>query len=104
VPQVEYPYIKNVYTLYGAANKVENAHFPEEGHDYKFSKRKPVYKFFAKHLGLDLSKITNATSEVDESFVTVQPFNDLKVFTDKTPRPAYAIKGNENVIALFSKK
>src|SRR5215210_3077678 len=46
VPKVEFPYIKNVYSLYGATNKVENAHFPEEGHDHKFTKRQPVYKFF----------------------------------------------------------
>lgn len=104
VPKVEFPYIKNVYSLYAATNKVENAHFPEEGHDYKFTKRQPVYKFFAKHLALDLSKIINASNEIDESFVTVQPFNDLKVFSDNIKRPPYAIMGNDAVTALFLKR
>ncbi|MDB5248928.1 MAG: acetyl xylan esterase [Segetibacter sp.] len=104
VPNVEFPYIKNVYGLYGATGNVQNAHFPEEGHDYKFSKRKPVYAFFAQHLKLDLSKITNASNEIDESFITVQPYSALKVFTEGNPRPAYAVMGNDKVIALFSSK
>lgn len=104
VPYVEYPYIKNVYSLYGATDKVQNVHFPEDGHDYKFSKRQPVYKFFAKHLALNLSRITNASNEIDESFVTVQSFNNLRVFSDNAKKPAYAVIGNDAVTALFSRK
>ncbi len=33
-PEVEYPYVKQVYELYGAGDQVRNAHFPEEKHDY----------------------------------------------------------------------
>ena len=104
VPEVEFPYIKNVYGLYNAANKVQNVHFPEEGHDYKFSKRKPVYAFMAKHLGLDVSHITNSSGQIDEAFVTVQSLNDLRVFGGAVQRPSCAVMGNEAVTALFSTK
>ncbi len=83
VPETEYPYIRNVYRLYGAEDNVENAHFPKEGHDYGFSKRKAVYPFMAKHLGLDLSRILNDSGKVDESFVTPLAMQELKVFPDK---------------------
>ena len=102
VPEVEFPYIKNVYSLYNAGDKVNNVHFPEEGHDYKLSKRKPVYAFLARHLGLDLSRITNASNQIDESFVTLQSFDDLKVFSGSVQRPGYGVMGNEAVTQLFS--
>ncbi len=102
VPEVEFPYIKKVYGLYNATDKVQNVHFPDEGHDYKFSKRKPVYAFLAKHLGLNISRITNSSHEIDESFVTIQPFNDLKVFSGSVQRPSYAVMGNQAVADLFS--
>ena len=38
-PQVELPYIRNVYRLFGVDNKVENSHFAAEGHGYQLSKR-----------------------------------------------------------------
>jgi len=101
VPVVEFPYIRNVYNLYGDQDKVENAHFPEEGHDYGISKRKAVYAFFAKHLGLNINNIKK-DGGIEESFVTVQPYDDLKVWDKNFPRPAYAVMGNEKVTALFS--
>jgi dienelactone hydrolase len=96
-PQVEYPYIKNVYKLYGAEDRVENAHFPNEGHDYGSSKRAAVYPFLAKHLKLDLSRILDASGKIDESFVTIEKTKDMRVFTEKNPRPAYAIKAIERL-------
>ncbi len=53
VPKVEFPYIQRVYELYGKADQVENVHFPDEGHSYGISKRKAMYPFMAKHLGLN---------------------------------------------------
>lgn len=96
-PQVEYPYIKNVYKLYDAEDRIQNSHFPTEGHDYGATKRAPVYPFMAKYLKLDLSKILDAKGRIDESFVTVVKTNDMKVFTETHPRPAYAIKAIENL-------
>jgi hypothetical protein len=104
VPEVEFPYIQKVYSLYNAADKIAYAHFPDEGHDYGFSKRKPVYAFFADQLGMDLSQITNDSGEIDESFVTVLPRTALQVFDAEHLRPAYAVVGNDKVEALFSGK
>lgn len=90
-PEVEYPYIKNIYGLYGVEDKVEYFHLPDEGHDYGFSKRKPMYRFMAKHLGLSLDNVTKADGSIDESFVTLEKKQDLYVFDDEHPRPDYAV-------------
>lgn len=104
VPEVEFPYIQKVYSVYNATDKVSYAHFPEEGHDYGFSKRKPMYRFFADHLGLDMDQIINDSGKIDESFVGVLPRTDLEVFDKDHPRPAYAVMGDDNITALFSGK
>lgn len=96
-PQVEYPYIKNVYTLYGAEDRVENIHLPTEGHDYGPSKRSGAYRFMAKHLRLALTEILNADGALDESFVTFEKSDDLKVFTKKHSRPSHAIEAVEEL-------
>lgn len=90
-PKVEYPYIRNVYRLYGAETRVENIHLPNEGHDYGLSKRIGAYKFLAKHLGLSLEKVTRPDGTIDESFVTIENLEDMLVFNTEHPRPAHAI-------------
>lgn len=83
VPNVEYPYIKNIYEMFDAGDLVEYAHFKDEVHNYGFSKRKAAYGFLAKHLDLNLSKILNNENEIIESFVTILDTTDLKVFPDR---------------------
>ena len=83
MPDVEFPYIRNVYRLYGAETQVENLHLATEGHDYGPSKRAGALRFLAKHLGLDLDRIRNAAGELDESRVTVEPREALLVFEAK---------------------
>jgi len=91
-PDVEFPYIRNVYRLYGAQDNIEYLHLPDEGHDYGISKRLGAYKFFAKHLKLSLDKVTAPDGSVDESFVVIEKREDMYVFNAKHPRPAYAVK------------
>ncbi len=91
-PRVEYPYIRNVYALYGAEADVENVHLENEKHDYGPSKRAAAYRFLAKHLRLDLPAILDAKGEITEDAITIEPKEKLLVFTPKHPRPAYAIK------------
>lgn len=91
-PDVEFPYIRNVYRLYGAGSKIEYLHLPDEGHDYGLSKRLGAYKFFAKHLKLSLDKVTGPDGSIDESFVVIEKQEDMYVFNTEHPRPAYAIK------------
>jgi dienelactone hydrolase len=93
-PNVEFPYIRNVYSLYGAEANVENLHLPEEGHDYGYSKRIGAYRFLAKHLGLSLDKVTKADGSIDESFVVIEKEEDMYVFNAEHSRPAHAISGD----------
>jgi dienelactone hydrolase len=93
-PKVEYPHVKFVYELFGAGGKLENAHFPGEGHDYGLSKRLAMYPFMAKHLQLDLGRIQDHEGRIDESFVTVETREEMLVFGKNNPYPANAVKPN----------
>ncbi|MCE9556978.1 MAG: acetylxylan esterase [Planctomycetes bacterium] len=86
MPQTEFPYIQRVYTLYGAADKVENLHLAKEGHDYGLSKRLGAYAFLAKHLGLDLKPVQGTDGKIDESPVVEESYRDLLVFGKDNPR------------------
>jgi hypothetical protein len=93
-PEVEYPYIKHIYELYGEEDKVQNAHFANEKHDYGTSKRMAAYPFLAKYLGLDLAQVQGADGQVDESFVVVEERSDLLVFGKELPYPKDAVAPN----------
>ena len=97
-PNVELPYIRNVYRLYDAEALVENVHLPNEGHDYGISKRTGAYKFFAKHLKLALDNLTNPDGSIDEGFVVIEKQDDMYVFNDEHPRPAHAVKPDIEVL------
>jgi dienelactone hydrolase len=90
-PNVEFPYIRNVYRLYGAQARVENVHLPDEGHDYGISKRLGAYKFLAKYLRLSLDKVTKPDGSIDESFVVIEKQDDMYAFDDDHSRPAHAV-------------
>ena len=87
-PENEYPFVRHVYGLYGAADRIENAHFKEEGHDYGTSKRMAAYPFLAKHLKLDLSRVTGEDGRVDESFVIMESEKEMMVFNGDYPENA----------------
>ncbi|OHB67027.1 MAG: acetylxylan esterase [Planctomycetes bacterium RBG_13_62_9] len=91
VPDVEYPYLRNVYQLFGAADKVEYVHLPNEGHDYGRSKRVAAYKFLAKHLGLSLADVIDGNGSIDEDSVVIEDKSKLLVFGPVHPRPANAV-------------
>ena len=102
VPENEFPFVQRIYDYYGQKNAVENFHLAKEGHDYGFSKRKAMYHFIAKHFRLDLDKIKNAKGDFDESGITVENENALKVFGNVGEHlPAKAVKGFENVSKVF---
>lgn len=93
-PETEFPYIQRVYRHYDAADAVENAHYPDEGHDYGPSKRAAAYPFLARHLDLDLGAVTDADGTVDEEFVTVEDREDMLVYGPNRPRPDDAVAPN----------
>ncbi|MCM2370219.1 alpha/beta hydrolase family protein [Aporhodopirellula aestuarii] len=91
-PEVEFPYIKNVYELFGKASLVENVHLADEAHDYGESKRQAVYAFFAKHLGLDASGVLDTrTGRYDETANTIESVETMRVFRDASELPAHAV-------------
>ena len=102
-PQVEFPYLQNVYRLFGAADKIENVHLAAEGHDYGPSKRAAAFKFFARHLGLDLSRVANPAcfEGIDESGVTIERPDLLRVFDDRHLRPSHTLKGDKAITAVL---
>jgi hypothetical protein len=103
VPVIEYPFLKNIYGYYSKAENVENAHFPDEGHDYGLSKRIAVYQFMAKHLGLDIRKSLNEAGETDESACTVEEEETMKVFGEKGELlPDHAIRSFEELEKVFA--
>ncbi|HPC94812.1 MAG TPA: hypothetical protein PLU87_07725 [Sedimentisphaerales bacterium] len=91
VPDVEFPYIREVYRLYAAQDRVENLHLADEGHDYGWSKRIGAYKFLARHLGLSLANVIDREGRIDETPVVVEKIEDLYVFDAEHPRPAHAV-------------
>jgi sugar phosphate isomerase/epimerase len=95
VPQIEFPYLQKMYGYYGKQSLVKNVHLPDEGHDFGFSKRKPLYDFLAEHFKLD--------NRIDETKVTIEEESALYVFGKNGEKlPANAIKGFENLQKLFA--
>lgn len=97
-PEVEYPHIKGIYRLFGKEENVENAHFPNEGHGYEFSKRKAVYPFLARHLNLNLNAILDKDGNITEEGIVIEPYEKLVVFGPDNPLPTYAVKSNDLVV------
>lgn len=93
VPWLEFPFIQRIYGFYGCPERVENAHFPQEGHDYGPSKRQATYRFLAKHLNLDTSRVLKPDGSFDESKVVVEAKETMYVFGPKGERfPTHAVK------------
>lgn len=100
-PSVEFPYVRNVYRLYGAEQKVENVHLADEGHDYGPNKRAAAYRFLAKHLQLDLNRVIK-DGQIDESPNTILEPAALQIFTVEHSRPATAVMGDDAVMSLIN--
>jgi dienelactone hydrolase len=90
VPELEFPHLQRIYGLFGKPGNVENAHFPEEGHDYGPSKRQALYRFVGKVFGLDAAK-------ADDGDVRILPAAGLRAFDEAHPAPARAVPPNSQV-------
>ena len=99
-PNVEFPYVQNIYGYYGAKDRVENVHLPTEGHDYGPNKRTAAYRFLAKNLKLELNRVQK-DGQIDEAPNTILTSTDLQVFNSEHPRPSRAVVGDEAVIVLL---
>lgn len=96
-PEVEFPHIQYIYNLMGAKNNVEYVHLPDDKHGYELSKRKAVYPFLAKHLKLNLKAIQDKNGEITEKGITIETYEQMKVFSAKNKLPDYAVLKNDDV-------
>jgi dienelactone hydrolase len=102
VPEIEFPYLKKVYSLYGKEGEVENFHITGEPHNYGITKRLPMYDFMAKKLGLDINSVKDKEGKVDESKVTIEKYESMLVFgKDGIRLPATAVKGAGKIKELL---
>ena len=83
-PKEEYPRVKQVYSLFGAPEKIDNRHF-NYGHNYNVESREAMYAFFGKWLLKDPKP-----EKFREQKVDLDP-NVLKVWTEQSPRPSNAL-------------
>ena len=103
VPGTDYPYLKKVYSLYGKEPNIENVHLPDDHHDYGYTKRVPMYRFFAKVFGLNIKAITGKDGTIDESKITIEKSNALLVFDKDLPLPANTLKSHKEIVQAFEK-
>ena len=101
VPTREFPYIRNIYQLFGRADNVRNVHLAAESHDYGPSKRQAVYAFFAEHLHLARKGVALPDGRIDEAPNTVEPDEALHAFDAAHPMPARALHGWDAVKAAL---
>ena len=76
--------------------RVENVHFASEGHDFGPSKRREVYRFFARHL--ELEPLEEALQEIE-----IEAHEQMAVFDKNHPLPDYAAKGSEQIKEAFAR-
>lgn len=102
MPEHDFPYLQKIYGYYNRINNVENLHLQDEKHDFGITKRTAVYRFMAKHLGLNLKAIQAGDGSIDESKITIEKEDALYVFGSKGEKlPAHAVKGFENLEKQF---
>ncbi|WP_437919047.1 alpha/beta hydrolase family protein [Sphingobacterium sp. LRF_L2] len=102
MPEHDFPYLQKMYGYYGKAEYVENVHLPNDGHDFGYSKRKPVYEFLVKHFGLNNRFVKKENGEYDESNCTIEDEKALYSFGMHGEHlPANALHGYENLEKLF---
>lgn len=99
-PEIEYPFARDVYGAFGAEDRVANAHFPSEGHDYGPSKRRAMYAFLAEHLSLDIGSVRAADGSVDESSVVIEPRDVLRCLSDARAAGVARRSGTEALASL----
>jgi SSS family transporter len=105
MPEHDFPYLQHIYSYYGAGASVENVHLKEEGHDYGLSKREPMYRFMARHLGLNLKAILTKEGSIDESHCLVEPDSALYVFGAHGERlPGDAIMGFASLERVWARQ
>ncbi|HEY2016244.1 MAG TPA: hypothetical protein VGH38_22225, partial [Bryobacteraceae bacterium] len=79
-PVEEFPAIQRIYSLYGAGDKVQNAHIDAE-HNYNRQSREAVYGFLAQNL-----QSGHAATEIVDQYISLPPDKELLAFPKSGPR------------------
>ncbi len=80
-PQVEHPFVRHIYALFDATDRLTNAHF-DAPHNYNAASRAAMYPFFARWL-----MQRPDADRVRELPVEVPPAERLLVWSDDDPKP-----------------
>lgn len=99
-PEVEFPYLSKVYSLYSKEDLIKNVHLKNEKHDYGVSKRIAAYDFLAKHLNLKKDKVQKK-GEYNETDILILPTEKLKVYST-IERPKNELIGDESILTYLS--
>ena len=83
-PNFEYPAIRGIYDLYGAADRVTSVQI-DAGHNYNQDSREAMYRFFGKWV---LGKETEYASFTEPAY-TVEPPEAMRNFPDRTLPEGY---------------
>jgi dienelactone hydrolase len=104
--EVELPYIRKIYSLFGRVDDVKNVHIGEEGHDFGPTKRAHVYRFLSRQLGLDLSAVEDPRCYmgVDESVAVIEAQAEMRVFDEDHPRPEHALGTDAEIRAALARR
>jgi dienelactone hydrolase len=105
-PEVEFPFIRRIYGLFGREEDVANVHIAEEGHDYGPTKRAHMYRFLARQLGLDLDTVADPRCYmgVDESIAVIEDNKVMRAFDRDHPRPDRALRTDAQISAALDRK
>ena len=99
-PDIELPYLKQIYGYYGKESEVENVHLAQENHDYGINKRTALYDFTARKFRLDSAGMKNSTGAWDESKITIETAGTMMVFAEGK-LPDHAVKEADNLRELL---
>lgn len=94
-PQIEFPYLKKIYTIYGQDKNVENVHLPLDEHDYGINKRTVLYEFVARKFILNDKSVKDKNGHYDETGVAIEPAEEMYTFGKDQRLPENAIYGIE---------
>ena len=88
-PEVELPYLKHVYGLFNAQDRIENFHDRDGVHDYNLLKRQKALDFLCRHWGLPEMPYT-------EDDYILRPVEDLTTFSAASglARPGDYVRDN----------
>ena len=111
-PRVGFPFMRHMYAVAGAAERVQNVHLADEGHDFGPTKRARVYEFFVKHLGLRPDRFSAAAARErrrpgvpwyveDLSRITLESPAQMEVFNKQHTRPQHAVQQADGVRRAF---